>query len=191
MAGTVDTTAAAPAAYGTPGFNPQAALAAQLAKFPGIDPQAELAVAAQEGLGGGIGDAGTSFGPNQLHIGGAYPSWAPQAPQAAQSWAWSPQGIDYALRGIQAVAGGMHGPAAVQALVSRFERPLNPAAEIARALAAYGGAQAPPAAPAAAAAPDAQPVPAAPAASTQAAPAAPTATHGQALLHLALQILNS
>ena len=32
------------------------------AKKYGVDPKAALAVAAQEGMGGGVGDAGTSFG---------------------------------------------------------------------------------------------------------------------------------
>lgn len=104
-----------------------------------IDPRAELAVAQQEGLGGGIGDAGTSFGPNQLHIGGAYPGFAPQAPSAANAWAWSPAGLQYDFGQIAGVAGGLRGAPAVQNIVSRFERPADPTGEIARALAAYGG----------------------------------------------------
>ena len=40
----------------------------------GVDPAAALAVAAQEGLSGRVGDAGTSFGPFQLHRGGALPA---------------------------------------------------------------------------------------------------------------------
>src|SRR5262252_924522 len=116
-----------------------------------------MAVSAQEGLGGGIGDYGTSFGPFQLHWGGAYPSFAPQGnPQAAQAWAWSPTGIDYALGQIQQVAGGLRGPAAVTNIVSRFERPANIPGEISGALRAYG---APLPAPSASYAPAAPPAP--------------------------------
>src|SRR5690242_7857233 len=95
----------------------------QLAKFPGLDPNAVLSVASQEGLGGGIGDQGTSYGPFQLHKGGAYPTSAPQAPGDAQAWATSPEGIDYALGRINSVAGGLKGSGAVRAIVERFERP--------------------------------------------------------------------
>lgn len=111
----------------------------ELRKFPQLDPKAVLAVASQEGLGGGIGDQGTSFGPWQLHQGGAYPSSAPQAPAQAQQWATSPAGIDYALSRINSVAGGMKGGQAVANIVSRFERPANPGHEIAGAQRAYGG----------------------------------------------------
>ncbi len=104
-----------------------------------LDPAAVLAVSRQEGLGGGIGDQGTSFGPFQLHIGGAFPRGIKGDPQA---WAWSPAGIDYALSRIASVAGGMQGAKAVTNIVSRFERPANPTREIAGALGALG--QAPP-----------------------------------------------
>jgi hypothetical protein len=115
-------------------------LQAQLAKYPSLDPRAVLAIASHEGLGGGIGDQGTSFGPFQLHWGGAYPGSAPHgSQQAAQAWAWSPAGIDYALNQIQSVAGGLRGRAAIENISRRFERPANPAAEIADALAHYGG----------------------------------------------------
>lgn len=104
----------------------------------GLDPRAVLAVSAQEGMGGGIGDNGTSFGPWQLHQGGAYPSSAPQSPaNAANRWAWSPQGIDYALGRMSGVAAGLRGPAAVRAIVYGFERPADPAAEYQAALNAY------------------------------------------------------
>jgi hypothetical protein len=109
-----------------------------LRRYPGLDPKAVLAVAAQEGLGGGIGDNGTSYGPFQLHKGGAYPSSAPQNPGQAHQWAWSPAGIDYALSRINGVAGGQRGAQAVNSIVSRFERPADPQGEIRRALASYG-----------------------------------------------------
>jgi cell wall-associated NlpC family hydrolase len=102
-----------------------------------LDPNAVLAVSAQEGLGGGVGDQGTSFGPFQLHIGGAFPSGVTSKGQE-QAWAWSPAGIDYALRHIASVAGGQSGARAVQAIVQRFERPANPSGEASRALASLG-----------------------------------------------------
>lgn len=109
-----------------------------------LDPQAVLAVAAQEGIGGGVGDSGTSFGPWQLHVGGAFPSQvggvstSDWSAQQKQDWAWSPAGIDYALTRIQSVAQGLSGAAAIQNIVTLFERPANPNAEIQGALNAYG-----------------------------------------------------
>lgn len=115
-------------------------LIAELAKFPQLDAQAELAVARQEGLSGRVGDNGTSFGPNQLHANGALPAWVWQrGPAFAQKWAWSPEGIDYALAGAAKAAGTSRGAAAVHRIVTNFERPADPAGEIQRALAAYGG----------------------------------------------------
>lgn len=102
----------------------------------GVDANAALAVAAQEGLGGGVGDNGTSFGPFQLHEGGALP------PGQTQAWAESPAGIDYALQQISKVAGGLHGSRAVQAIVTGFERSANQSAEINNALALLGGSSA-------------------------------------------------
>lgn len=99
----------------------------------GVDTNAVLAVAAMEGLGGGVGDNGTSYGPFQLHQGGALPQGATQA------WAESPAGIDYALQQISKVAKGKTGADAVQAIVNAFEKPANPNNEIAGALAIYGG----------------------------------------------------
>ena len=120
-----------------------AARAAQV----GVDPRAALAVAAQEGLGGGIGDYGTSFGPFQLHYGGAYPSWAPRgSQQLSQTWAQSPAGINYALGRIASVARGLTGRPAVEAIVRRFERPADPTGEVTRAWAGYAGTDVPAAA---------------------------------------------
>ncbi len=99
-----------------------------------LDPNAVIAVAIQEGLSGHIGDNGTSFGPWQLHQGGAYPSSAPQTPNAANAWAWSPAGVDYALGRMSTVAGGLKGRAAVHAIVYRFERPSDPASEYSHAI---------------------------------------------------------
>jgi hypothetical protein len=113
----------------------------QGARRRGLDPNAVLAVAKQEGLSGGIGDYGTSFGPWQLHIGGALPrEVGARGAGYAQKWAWSPAGINYALDQMAHVARGQRGRAAVTSIVSRFERPAAPGREIAGALGAYGGA---------------------------------------------------
>lgn len=112
---------------------------ANAAAARGLDPAAVLAIASQEGLTGQVGDHGTSFGPFQLHAGGALPAavWA-RGPRYAQEWAWSPQGIAYALDRMAHVARGLRGRAAIAAISRGFERPANPQAEIAGALANYG-----------------------------------------------------
>jgi cell wall-associated NlpC family hydrolase len=70
-----------------------------------------------------------------LHIGGRLPRGKGSA------WAHSTAGIDYALDEIAKVARGLHGRAAVAAIVKRFEAPANPGAEIQRSLAGYGQVQ--------------------------------------------------
>jgi hypothetical protein len=104
----------------------------------GLDPDAVAAIGSVEGqaaLHGGtsIGDHGTSFGPFQLHVGGALPQGKDSA------WAHSSAGIDYALRQMAKVAGGLKGRAAVSAISSRFERPADVPGEIAKAMGYYGG----------------------------------------------------
>ena len=103
----------------------------------GLDPRAVIAVARQEGLGGGVGDHGTSFGPFQLHQGGELPRGIPLS--QAQAWATSSAGLNYALSRIASVARGLSGAQAISAIVSRFERPANIPGEIAGAESAYGG----------------------------------------------------
>jgi hypothetical protein len=123
---------------GQPGGNPQAvSYITSKAASLGLDPAAVLAVARQEGWGGGVGDSGTSFGPWQLHQGGALPQGISLA--SAHQWAWSQQGLDYALQQMASVARGLRGQAAVNAIVNRFERPANPGGESSRAWANYGG----------------------------------------------------
>lgn len=92
-----------------------------------LDALAVLANAYSEGLGGGIGDGGTSYGPWQMHDGGALPKkyWN-QGKNVAriQTWAWSTPGIDYALDCMaKTSAKGKRGRDAVYALVYEFERP--------------------------------------------------------------------
>jgi hypothetical protein len=112
----------------------------------GLDPAAVAAVASTEGGFGGPssapGDGGTSFGPFQLHIGGALPAAvASRGPDYAQQWAWSNQGINYALDRIRSVAANKGGASAVQAIVVGFERPKDPSAEITKALSRYSSFQ--------------------------------------------------
>ena len=126
-----------PAATATGGSALQQKVVAALQQFPNLDPAAVLAIASHEGLSGGVGDNGTSFGPFQLHYGGAYPGSAPQGEQASQAWAWSPQGLSYALGQINNVAGGLKGDAAISAISSQFERPANVAGEVSDAESKY------------------------------------------------------
>lgn len=102
------------------------------AKRMNLDPKAVLAIAQHEGLSGNAGDHNTSFGPFQLHRGGALPAGKGRA------WAESRAGITYALRKMSGVAAGLTGRAAVTNISRRFEHPANPAAEIADAMAHYG-----------------------------------------------------
>ena len=100
-----------------------------------LDPHAVAAVSLMEGGGrfGAIGDSGTSYGPFQLHRGGALPAGKGAA------WANSPAGVAYAMRSMaRAGAAGLHGPAAISVIVRQFERPADPASEIAGAVSRYG-----------------------------------------------------
>jgi hypothetical protein len=126
------------ALFGMPKRN-AGVLMQQLRKYPNLDPQAVLAIASMEGLGGGMGDNGTSFGPFQLHMNGALPPRiAARGARYAQAWAWSPAGLNYALKRINAIAGGLRGEAAIAAISRRFERPANPNKEIRGASRSYG-----------------------------------------------------
>ena len=107
----------------------------QLSPKYGLDPRAVRAVAMSEGgtSWGSVGDAGTSYGPFQLHVGGALPSGR------GAGWANSPAGLEYALRSMaRSGARGLRGRAAIEAIVRNFERPADPTSEIERALAHYG-----------------------------------------------------
>ena len=105
----------------------------------GVDPRAALSVALGEGglSWGSVGDQGTSFGPFQLHVGGALPAGRGSA------WANSPAGIEYAIRSMaQSGARGLTGSAAINSIVRRFERPADPDASVHNALGRYGSSQA-------------------------------------------------
>lgn len=115
-------------------MNARAALIAQMARARGLDPKAVLAIASVEGgFHGAVGDNGTSFGPFQLHEGGALPQGKGNA------WANSKQGIAYALDSmVKDGIAGLRGQAAVAAISSKFERPANVPGEISKAMGRYG-----------------------------------------------------
>ena len=108
-------------------LNPFESMIATMARARGLDPYAVLGIGSNESGNrrNAVGDNGTSFGPFQLHVGGALPSGR------GANWADSRAGIAYALNQMAQVARGLHGNAAISAISQRFERPANPAAEIA------------------------------------------------------------
>jgi hypothetical protein len=92
-----------------------------------VDDLAAFANAMAEGLGGTIGDSGNAYGPWQIWAeDGRLAQFAGLPPYAphVQGWAWTGNGVDYAIRSM--VAGGARGKtghAAVHAIVYGFERP--------------------------------------------------------------------
>lgn len=99
-----------------------------------LDPAAVRAVALGEGglSYGAVGDNGTSFGPFQLHVGGALPKGEDA------SFANSETGIEYAMRKMsEAGAQGLTGPEAIEMIIRKFERPLDPDTSVRNALARY------------------------------------------------------
>lgn len=109
----------------------------QAARRYNLDPYAMMAIASHESgmRWGAVGDSGSSFGPFQLHKGGALP----RAHYGdANAWANSLAGVMYAARQMAASgAAGLRGRAAIEAISRRFERPANPGAEIADAVSWY------------------------------------------------------
>lgn len=107
----------------------------QYARQLGLDPRAVEAVGwAESSLRrNAVGDQGTSYGPFQLHRGGALPGGRNAA------WAGSDQGILYAMQQMAKYARGKSGQAAVRAIVEGFERPAAPGQEIDRAMQYYRG----------------------------------------------------
>ncbi len=91
-----------------------------------VPPWVALSMAIGEGglNYGSVGDNGSSYGPYQLHVGGALPAGKGEA------WANSPEGIDYAMRQIKTAIGTANGLDAITVGVEKFERPANPGPEI-------------------------------------------------------------
>ncbi len=95
-----------------------------------IDYPASMAVALSEGglVPGAVGDGGTSFGPFQLHVGGALPK------NRGAAWANSRAGIDYAYRKMaETGSSGLTGAAAIGNIIRKFERPADPDNAVSRA----------------------------------------------------------
>ncbi len=114
----------------------------------GLDPRAVLAVVSHEGgffepqQGGHYdpdtqGHPGWSYGPFQLRSPGALPVPSSGAHGPGEAYAWSTEGIDYALDQIAKVAKGKTGAAAIDAIVSGFEKPGNIPGEEASSKATY------------------------------------------------------
>lgn len=104
-----------------------------------LDPQAVIAVARTEGglvnRADDRGDGGRSFGPHQLFEGGELPRQFVGNPDAADAWAWSPAGFDYALRRMaETGAAGLKGQEAIRKIVYDFERPADKAGEVRKAI---------------------------------------------------------
>lgn len=107
----------------------------QYAPTVGLDPMAVSAIGMHEGglRRNAVGDHGTSFGPFQLHEGGALPSGR------GAGWAGSNAGLKYAMDQMSRYAKGKTGAAAVSSIARDFERPADPAGEISDAMTYYGG----------------------------------------------------
>ncbi len=121
------------------------------AKLKNVDPAAAIAVAGTEG---GLnpapghydpsasGTPGWSYGPWQLRSPGALPIASSGEYGPGYYFAWNKTGIDYAIDQLAAVSAGQTGNAAITSIVSRFERPADPSAEIAKAEGYYSAAKA-------------------------------------------------
>jgi len=96
-----------------------------------LDPAAVLAVANHEGLNTTPGqswvlpkESGFNFGPPSWYSGGAGAAIVAQQGNQASYWAWTPAGLDYWMQQVAAAgASGLTGYAAIQKIVTGFERP--------------------------------------------------------------------
>ena len=94
-----------------------------------LDQLATIANAMAEGINGAIGDSGHAFGPWQIWaLDGRLPQFVglPLYSPSVQAWAWTDNGIEYAMRSMRAGgASGKTGHAAVEQIVRGFERPAD------------------------------------------------------------------
>jgi len=111
-----------------------------------VDPLAVLAVIPHEGgfaVAPGhydpdqLGNPGWSYGPFQMRSPGALPITSAGAQGPGEAYAWSKQGIDYAVSNIGQYAAGLTGKDAVTAIVTKFEKSANQPAEIAASWKTY------------------------------------------------------
>jgi murein DD-endopeptidase MepM/ murein hydrolase activator NlpD len=119
--------------------NPVLGVLQAVAKKYNLDWKALAAVAnAESGLNpGNVGDNGSSFGLFQLHQGGALGN---MSTSQARQYLDANKNAEFAARQMHQMGmGGLRGKAAVQNMVSRFERPADPNSEISRALKYYNG----------------------------------------------------
>jgi hypothetical protein len=97
----------------------------------GVDPLATIADAIHEGASGAIGDGGLAYGPFQDHLTEfeGRPFYGKgRNNRVVNAWAWSENGIRYSVRQMAAgspSARGLHGHAAVYAIVYGYERPAD------------------------------------------------------------------
>lgn len=104
---------------------------AQACSDYGVDPRACVANAIKEGASGKIGDGGDAYGPFQIHLTDGrlkqFDGKGPNDPKI-NAWAWSANGLQYAVRGMvngRPSAKGLYGHAAVYAIVYGFEKPAD------------------------------------------------------------------
>jgi hypothetical protein len=104
---------------------------AQACSDYGVDAMAAIADALHEGANGGMGDGGHAYGPFQDHLtdfaGRPFYGKGVNNP-VVNAWAWSDNGIRYAVRQMVNTtpsARGLRGHAAVYAIVYGYERPAD------------------------------------------------------------------
>lgn len=111
-----------------------------------VDPRAALSIVPHEGgfqAAPGTydpdtqGNPGWSYGPFQLRSPGGLPIESSGAYGPGYYFAWSKDGVDYAVDQIATVAQGETGLQAITDIVTRFERPANAQAEIQKAYDTY------------------------------------------------------
>lgn len=108
----------------------------------GLDPRAVKAVASTEGglRWGAVGDGGYAHGPFQQNAAGGVLTnrWRSQGREAAIAFANSEAGVLESMTAMARHAKGLSGKAAINAIVSKYERPADIPGGIAKAWGRYG-----------------------------------------------------